>query len=310
MKRLFLSAVAFSAVAVGPALAADLPRKAPAYVPPAPPPYNWTGFYVGLNGGYSWGKATGDVDAPFLSGLPFTDPSLLSLDSRVSSGNLKPKGGIFGGQLGYNWQVGPSWVWGVETDIQWSGQKNTRNGAAAASGSGIFCNEFEGAGRRRLPYFNGYRLYRIEHSSQAYLVWYSSSAGRLLVTPTTLLYATGGLAYGGTKISGTVAGTTTRTCTNGAEGDECADVGIPPTQTASAAGTFSRSRTNVGWTVGAGVEGAAFWAPNWTWKVEYLYMDLGTDNLNNINGTGLFVGNNIRFTDNIVRAGLNYRFGY
>ena len=54
MKRLFLSAVAFSAVAVGPALAADLPRKAPAYVPPAPPPYNWTGFYVGLNGGYSW----------------------------------------------------------------------------------------------------------------------------------------------------------------------------------------------------------------------------------------------------------------
>ena len=81
-------------------------------------------------------------------------------------------------------------------------------------------------------------------------------------------------------------------------------------QTASAAGTFSRSRTNVGWTVGAGVEGAAFWAPNWTWKVEYLYMDLGTDNLNNINGTGLFVGNNIRFTDNIVRAGLNYRFGY
>ena len=65
MKRLFLSAVAFSAVAVGPALAADLPRKAPAYVPPAPPPYNWTGFYVGLNGGYSWGKATGDVQCSF-----------------------------------------------------------------------------------------------------------------------------------------------------------------------------------------------------------------------------------------------------
>ena len=131
----------------------------------------------------------------------------------------------------------------------------------------------------------------------------------------TLLYATGGLAYGGTKISGTVAGTTTRTCTNGptpggTEGDECADVAIPPTQTASAAGSFSRSRTNVGWTVGAGVEGAAFWAPNWTWKIEYLCMDLGSDNLNNINGTGLFVGNNIRFTDNIVRLGVNYRFGY
>jgi outer membrane immunogenic protein len=310
MKRLFLSAVAFSAVAVGPALAADLPRKAPAYVPPAPPPYNWTGFYVGLNGGYSWGKATVDVDAPFLSGLPFTDPSLLSLDSRVSSGNLKPKGGIFGGQLGYNWQVGPSWVWGVETDIQWSGQKNTRNGAAAASGSGVFCNEFEGAGDVDCHTLTD--TASTASSIQAKLTWFGTARlrGGVLVTPTTLLYATGGLAYGGTKISGTVAGTTTRTCTNGAEGDECADVGIPPTQTASAAGTFSRSRTNVGWTVGAGVEGAAFWAPNWTWKVEYLYMDLGTDNLNNINGTGLFVGNNIRFTDNIVRAGLNYRFGY
>ena len=40
------------------ASAADLPRKAPAYVPPAPLPYNWTGFYVGLNAGGSWGRQT------------------------------------------------------------------------------------------------------------------------------------------------------------------------------------------------------------------------------------------------------------
>ena len=40
------------------ASAADLPRKAPAYIPPAPLPYNWTGFYVGLNAGGSWGRQT------------------------------------------------------------------------------------------------------------------------------------------------------------------------------------------------------------------------------------------------------------
>jgi len=40
------------------ASAADLPRKAPAYVPPAPLPYNWTGFYVGLNAGGSLGRQT------------------------------------------------------------------------------------------------------------------------------------------------------------------------------------------------------------------------------------------------------------
>jgi outer membrane immunogenic protein len=304
MKRLFLSALAFAAVAMGSALAADLPRKAPP-APPPPPPYNWTGFYAGLNGGYSWGQARGDVNAPFLGDLPFTDPTLLSLNSRVSSGNLKPHGGIFGGQMGYNWQVGPSWVWGIETDIQWSGQKSTRNGAATASGSG-FVEDCDPACSAAFLSDTASAASSIE----AKLTWFGTTRlrGGLLVTPTTLLYATGGVAYGGTKISGNVGGTTTRTCTNGVEGDECSDLGIPASQTRSVAGSFSRSRTNVGWTVGAGVEGAAWWAHNWTWKIEYLYMDLGNDNLNSVNG--LFVGNNIRFTDNIVRAGLNYRFGY
>ena len=60
---MYRSAVALLATAaiVGisvSASAADLPRKAPAYIPPAPLPYNWTGFYVGLNAGGSWGRQT------------------------------------------------------------------------------------------------------------------------------------------------------------------------------------------------------------------------------------------------------------
>jgi hypothetical protein len=60
MHRLAVALLATAAI-VGisvSASAADLPRKAPAYIPPAPLPYNWTGFYVGLNAGGSWGRQT------------------------------------------------------------------------------------------------------------------------------------------------------------------------------------------------------------------------------------------------------------
>jgi outer membrane immunogenic protein len=72
------------------ASAADLPRKAPAYV--APIGYNWTGFYLGVNGGYGWtgSNAAGDAD-----------------------------GFVGGGQIGYNWQAaGSPFVFGLEADIQ------------------------------------------------------------------------------------------------------------------------------------------------------------------------------------------------
>src|SRR5215210_6047320 len=92
MKRLLVAAVVslgFAAASL-PATAADIapsrmmPVKAAAYLP-----FNWGGWYAGLNLG---GGIGGDVT-----------------------------GVIFGGQLGYNWQFG-QWVFGVETDIQYSGQ--------------------------------------------------------------------------------------------------------------------------------------------------------------------------------------------
>ena len=55
MKKLLLSSIVLVSLAVGPALAADLPRKAPAYTPPPPPPVlTWNGWYVGLNVGAGW----------------------------------------------------------------------------------------------------------------------------------------------------------------------------------------------------------------------------------------------------------------
>jgi outer membrane immunogenic protein len=83
-------------VGAGSAGAADLAVKAPVYK--APPVYlsDWSGFYLGVNGGYGWGKTT--FDAPF----GFADAS--------------PKGGLVGGHAGYNWQYG-SIVTGLEVDF-------------------------------------------------------------------------------------------------------------------------------------------------------------------------------------------------
>ena len=86
------------------AKAADVPIKAPYYKgAPAVSYYNWTGFYAGLNAGYGMGKSTWSV-------LPGTD--------------IKPKGALFGGTVGYNWQSGAI-VYGLEGDFDWSGVKGS-----------------------------------------------------------------------------------------------------------------------------------------------------------------------------------------
>jgi outer membrane immunogenic protein len=92
------------------ASAADLPTKAPMYTkaPVMAPVYNWTGFYVGGNVGYSWGSQ---------------DTSLVSGGATLFSDTVHPDGVIGGGQLGYNWQVN-QWVLGLEADFQGSGQKD------------------------------------------------------------------------------------------------------------------------------------------------------------------------------------------
>jgi outer membrane immunogenic protein len=140
MKRTLLAGLGLLALAAAiPANAADLPRsmpyKAPAYVNA----YNWTGFYLGINGGGAWGNS--DWNGTGLG----TDPS----------------GGMFGLTAGYNWQgVGSPWVFGLEGDIDWT----SINGQFACGG--LTCetkNDWFGTVRGRvgysfdryLPYFTG-----------------------------------------------------------------------------------------------------------------------------------------------------------
>ena len=122
-----------------------------------------------------------------------------------------------------------------------------------------------------------------------------------------LSYVTGGLAYGEVKINGT-----------NTVGTFAIANGFPPAVSVSQ--TFGHSHVNTGWTVGAGTEGKLL-IPGWTYKIEYLYMDLGTLDADGVTSgvfpiiipggatvTGGQVTTHSHFTDSILRLGVNYQF--
>ena len=112
MKKSLIATAALAALVGAPAAAADLPVKAAFSSPPA---YNWTGFYLGASGGYSFNRLNvNDVD--FWNG--FGDNSQHN------------NGFAIGGTVGYNWQV-RSLVYGVEGDISYLSNNSTFNGNIA-----------------------------------------------------------------------------------------------------------------------------------------------------------------------------------
>jgi outer membrane immunogenic protein len=264
--------------AVSAASAADLAARPYTKAPMMAEVWNWTGFYIGGNGGYSWGRSNTDVSYfnP-VTGLPIVPPA-----GSILSSSFDMNGGVAGGQAGYNWQTG-NWVWGFEADIQWSGERGRSNFSCAATAIGGVCLP----GLTFLPPGATGSNLTLDQS----LEWFGTVRGRagLLATPKVLLYATGGLAYGSIKTSATLTG-------------------FNPNGGALAA-FGSGSETRVGWTVGAGIEGMI--TQNWTAKLEYLYMDLGSFNAGTLSlaPAALIAANfNSRFTDHILRAGINYKF--
>jgi outer membrane immunogenic protein len=109
MKKFLLGTVGLVALsAAAPASAADMAVKAPP-PPVVAPIYNWTGFYIGGNGG--WAQSRNCVD--FILGADFAD------------GCRDRSGGVVGGQIGYRWQAS-QWVFGLEAQGDWADLSNTR----------------------------------------------------------------------------------------------------------------------------------------------------------------------------------------
>ena len=248
---------------------ADMPMKA------APPPvayYSWTGFYFGGNIGYSVG-----IDRTQMTYNLFEQPPQFS--STAADAAVTPSGAIGGVQFGYNWQGGANWLVGFEADFQASAQKTT--------GCLLACLTFPGGSPTTT------------FASTQSLDYFGTVRGRFgFVDRGNLFYVTGGGAYGHVNQS-----------------LDFHEAGSNFNFQATAA----TSENKFGWVVGAGAESSL--GGNWTARVEYLYMNLGNVQTA-LNGVlpAAAAGINVPappFTqsattslhDNIVRAGLNYRFG-
>jgi outer membrane immunogenic protein len=166
MNKRRLTSILAVALLTSPAIAADLPMKAPVR-PVAPIAYSWAGFYIGANAGYSWGRTKFDHNLLVDDGI--------DVDSYTTAGSLKPRGFIGGGQIGYNWQQN-RFVFGIELDVAY------RNNSA-------------GADLEFLTDDPAY-LYIAELSSRQR--WVGTFRPRLgYAADNWLLYVTGGLAFGG-----------------------------------------------------------------------------------------------------------------
>jgi outer membrane immunogenic protein len=189
--------------------------------------------------------------------------------------------GVLGGfQVGYNLQFGRM-VYGMEADFDGTGQKGSSTLTFLIPGNPISLN----TDSVRLP-------------------WLGTIRGRFGVTLADgwLLYATGGAAFGSITVDASSATT----------------VGL-----VTATAVANSNTWHTGWTIGAGVESAALIGGNWTARLEYLYVDLGVTGgfcataQTGASSAACFIGNapyspvstRTQLTDNIIRLGLNYRFG-
>jgi outer membrane immunogenic protein len=285
-------------------------HKAPVYKAPPPPPapiYTWTGWYVGGNVGYSWGDAHTNFAGSGTS-IEFPLVTAIPNDFAFAASHVQHVNGfIGGGQFGYNYQVAPKWILGIEADIQGSGERGSSTFSDPFPGE--LCQEVDKA-------LNCLSTGSVSGTAtteyEAKIDWFGTARGRIgmLVTDGLLLYGTGGLAFGRVSASGNFNVTVPVQT-------------FPPVGFGPSTSAFSQSRTNTGFAVGGGLEGRFFaWLPpNWTWKLEYLHIDLGSIDTSTSFAAapiGLLASHftplagtmttHTHFTDNIVRVGLNYQF--
>jgi len=323
-RRLLLSATALSTVAmsVSVANAADI---AAAPVVAAVPYYNWTGFYIGGHFGGGWGRdgftetACGGT-AGFVCGPNHVkgalDDTTVGLAGSIGDvGSHQFSGALGGVQAGYNWQIGRFLV-GVEGQFSWSDMKgdhqNTTSSTfvTAESSPPLFSQLFEGTNSDRF-----YSNVKNVGTIAARLGLVSGPEGR------TLFYAKGGAGYAKTDFT---------LAQQFSAGRFAAPNFAPPAGPSSAAslngaGAFTGSATRWGAMAGAGLEFALF--GGWIAKVEYDHLFLGTKSVDltgsqtsilqsrgpeTIITTGTAGGTrtfSVQQDINIVKFGLNYRFG-
>lgn len=252
------------------------PKKKPS--PPAPA-YSWTGWYAGLNAGGAWGRS--DVaTTTALSPTSYFGGGNIPAVNAAGTGAIDPNGFTGGGQIGYNWQLAPTWVAGIETDFSYFHLSGSRNVTAPYPANPPFAFNFQESVQTNWLF-----------TARPRLGWANNNW---------LVYVTGGVAVTQLKYNSTFT-------------DNYSLIGIP----SNVLDIGALSTAKVGWTIGGGVE-AALWS-NWSAKLEYLFVDFGSiagTSTNSISPAyAAFFGSSTNpffhsaeLTANILRLGLNYKF--
>jgi outer membrane immunogenic protein len=231
---------------------------------------NWGGFYAGVNAGFGGDKFSYPVNGTYADVVEDVDTDITSLHGTASQ---TASGALGGGQVGYNYQAANGWVLGLEADIDGSGVE----GRTALSGAvtGDIAGGASGHISSKIDYFGTVRV----------------RAGMPLADGRFLPYVTGGFAYGQTTSS--------------------AALSVTPDGGSTTSLSASRHLTRTGWTAGVGADYAL--TDRLSFRAEYLYVDLGTKTLlggSTDVGDGVLSGKiGLKATANIMRVGVNYRFG-
>jgi len=278
VKRLLVAGIAAAALSGAPALAADMPVKAPVYKAAPAPMFDWAGFYVGGNAGYGWRD-------PSVSITP-NDPTTVFIFCTGVGGACPPAasfnlGGALGGyQAGYNWLLSKGQLFGLETDFDVSGIRG-----------------------RGISNFPAFFIGASNFVANQNIDWFGTVRARLGYFPADkwLAYATGGFAY---------AGVTEKLTLNLSRGGSAAGGGFFfSCSAASNCFTGNSSRIAPGWTAGGGVEYAA-WS-NVSVKLEYLYVSLDKHSFIATppgGGNSSFTVSFSRPEFHVIRLGVNYLF--
>jgi outer membrane immunogenic protein len=277
VKRLRITVLGFSVLVASPAIAADmvLPYKGPPLLPG--PVFSWTGFYVGAALGAKWADTTWTTTSFSEPGTGFFPDVDTSSPRNYDLSSLR-----YGGYVGYNWQVMPQWVWGLEADFAGANKTVT---TAGIPGCSTLC----------VAGFPGPQA----DTSSVKIGWDASVRARLgyLVSPDLLAYVTGGIAWQDVQ--------TSATCQHSTPDPLCVAAAGNPFATGTASMILG------GWTIGGGLEYRI--SGNWLLRGEYRYSDFSTWNGNvldlSVPSSPAFVGHSLKVTTQTATAGITYKFG-
>jgi outer membrane immunogenic protein len=277
MKQTALS-FAIAALFASGGHAAELASSRTVLPPPVASPPAWGGLYLGVNAGYLAPNLASRLQSGpyYAAAMPFAALAM-------GQAQFANAGGAVGGaQAGFNWRLYRNFILGIEADIQGL-SRGGGPGALSTLGAVVTSQ-------------NAAAVVSTSIGVSGALDYLGTARGRLgwLATPTLLVYATGGVAFGKTHANMTIV-----------QNDGTAFPGL---------GDALFSGGLAGWTAGGGVEWM-FW-PNWSAKAEYLHYDLGvTRLLAALSPAGLvapYIGVQSRtdFAGDLGRLGLNYHFSF